>query len=135
MGKATKESEKRYKVPQAKSIGESTLELHLKAHGIRFEREVYLAPGRRFKTDFLVADLAIEIDGGIWTGGRHSRGYGIIGDCEKMNILTLQGYRHLRFTTQMVERGDAINVIRKALSVDRCTSGATTPDQTQRGRA
>ena len=104
-----------YKVPKPKSEAEESLALHLKADHVPFEREQFLILGRKFKTDFLVHDIAIEVDGGIWTGGRHGTGKGITSDCEKLNLLTLAGYRSLRFTTSMVMDGTAIDTILKAM--------------------
>ena len=108
-----------YKVPKPKSEGEEALALGLKVYGIPFERERYLISGRKFRTDFWIyhpiGSLAIEIDGGVWTGGRHGTGKGITRDCEKLNLLTLAGYRSLRFTTSMVMDGTAIDTILKAM--------------------
>jgi hypothetical protein len=42
------------------SVGEETLALHLRAHGIPFEREVCLVSGRKWRWDFVVEDLSIE---------------------------------------------------------------------------
>jgi hypothetical protein len=42
------------------SVGEETLSLHLREHGIPFEREVCLVSGRKWRWDFVVEDLAIE---------------------------------------------------------------------------
>ncbi len=98
------------------SEGEETLALHLRAHGIAFEREVRLVPGRGWRWDFLVGDLAIEIQGGTWHRGAHSHGEGILRDCRKHNAAVRAGYRPLLFTTQMVISGEAIDTIRDLLS-------------------
>jgi very-short-patch-repair endonuclease len=102
-------------IPKPLSEAEETLAMHLTAHKISFKREQCLIPDRKFRTDFLVKDLAIEVDGGIWKGGRHGTGKGITADCEKLNGLTLGGYRSLRFTSAMVLDGTAINTILEAL--------------------
>lgn len=39
------------KIPKPDSPGECTLALHLRAHGIDFEREVCLIPGRKWRVD------------------------------------------------------------------------------------
>jgi very-short-patch-repair endonuclease len=59
------------------------------------------AMGRKWRFDFAYVPerIAIEIEGGTWTGGRHSRGSGIQGDCEKYNAAVLLGWRVLRYTT------------------------------------
>ncbi len=65
---------------------------------------------RRFRFDFAWPDrmLAMEVEGGVWTGGRHTRGKGYSRDLEKYNLATLHGWEVYRFTTQDVEKGVAI---------------------------
>ena len=42
--------------------------------------------------------IAIELDGAVFTSGRHSRGLGVISDMDKINAATVNGWRVLRFT-------------------------------------
>lgn len=98
------------------SEGEELLAYELALARIPYEREFVFARPRRWRADFLVGDnILVEIDGGTWIGGRHTTGTGFEADCEKLNAATLNGYRVLRFTPGMVERGDALPVIRRAL--------------------
>lgn len=64
---------------------------------------------RRWRFDFARPDikLAIEIDGGVWTGGRHSRGAGQVKDMEKGNAAIMEGWQVLHFTPQQVCNGEA----------------------------
>ena len=62
--------------------------------------------------------LAIEIEGGVWSGGRHVRGTGYSADLEKYNALAILGWRLLRFSTAMVENGTAINTTLAMLAGD-----------------
>lgn len=59
---------------------------------------------RRWRLDFYEPNTktAIEIEGGTWSGGRHVRGKGYEGDCEKYNAATMQGIRVIRLTSGMV---------------------------------
>lgn len=55
--------------------------------------------------------LAVEIEGGVWTKGRHTRPKGFLGDLEKYNSLSLLGWSLLRFTPQQVRTGEAVTVV------------------------
>jgi len=57
--------------------------------------------------------LAIEIEGGIWSRGRHTRGKGYHQDCEKYNEATILGWRILRFTPGELKRGIAALTIQR----------------------
>lgn len=62
-------------------------------------REHKFLKERRFRFDFACIDLkiAIEVEGGIWSNGRHVRGAGYIRDMEKYNLATIYGWRLLRY--------------------------------------
>ena len=51
-------------------------------------------PTRKWRFDYACPELkiAIEVDGGIFTGGRHSRGIGQKNDMEKMNNACAMGW-------------------------------------------
>ena len=70
----------------------------------------------RFDRAWLNCKLAVEIEGGTWVKGRHSRGAGMRADAEKYNAATLQGWRVLRFTGDMVKDGSAIATVVHALT-------------------
>ena len=57
-------------------------------------------PERRWRFDHAYVSLkvAVEYEGGIWTGGRHNRGIGYKKDCEKYNAAVKLGWRVLRYT-------------------------------------
>ena len=65
---------------------------------------------RRFRFDFAWPDrmIAVEIEGGVFSGGRHTRGVGYTRDLEKYNLATLHGWLVFRFTTQDVTTQKAI---------------------------
>lgn len=70
-------------------------------------------PGRKWRIDFaFVAEkLAVEIEGGAWTQGRHTRGKGFLSDMAKYNALAVAGWSLLRFTPQQVRSGEAAEMI------------------------
>lgn len=55
--------------------------------------------GRKWRFDFAWPDhkVALEVEGGVFSGGRHVRGAGFKADCEKYNAAVMQGWRVLRF--------------------------------------
>lgn len=74
-------------------------QLRLRPHIPTPCREYRFHPVRRWKFDFAWPDckLAVEIEGAIWTGGRHTRGGGARNDMEKYNTAVLDGWAVLRF--------------------------------------
>lgn len=101
------------KTERVVSEGEATLAQHLKAHGVSFEQEFRFHPDRKWRADFHIVGhmLLVEVEGGIWSGGRHTRAKGYIGDMEKYNAAVALGYRVLRFSTEQVKSGFAVNGI------------------------
>jgi len=80
-------------------------------------REYRFCATRKFRFDYAweFLKLAAEVDGSIWTGGRHSRGAGIESDCEKVNLAVELGWQVCRFTTSMVADGRALNTLQRLL--------------------
>jgi len=103
-----------------KSKGEETFALQLRALKINdYEREYLFAKPRRFRFDFAWPNkpigIAVEIEGGTWSAGRHNRGSGFVNDCRKYNLAAHLGWKVFRFTTDMVISGEAIEFIRMEL--------------------
>ncbi|AOA58259.1 DUF559 domain-containing protein [Acinetobacter larvae] len=98
---------------KVESEGEATLAQHLKAHGIAFDQEFKFCETRKWRADFHIVGhkLLVEVEGGIWSGGRHTRGKGYQADIEKYNAATILGYTVLRFSTADVKSGGAIKGI------------------------
>lgn len=114
---AHKPRAKKPKRAKGESKGEETLALQLKALNIAFEREFRFCSTRRWRADFHLTGkmVLVEVEGGIWSGGRHTRGKGYIGDMEKYNVAQSLGYRVLRFSTEQVTSGLAVKQIEELL--------------------
>ncbi|HGW5129458.1 TPA: DUF559 domain-containing protein [Acinetobacter baumannii] len=95
------------------SEGETVLATHLRACKISFEQEYKFHLKRKWRADFLITGtkILVEVEGGIWSGGRHTRGKGYIGDMEKYNEAAMMGFTVLRFSTEQVKAGVAIKQI------------------------
>lgn len=59
---------------------------------------------RQWRFDFAIPSMkiAFEVEGGIWTGGRHINPAGFEGDCVKYNMATLQGWRVFRIPPKFI---------------------------------
>jgi hypothetical protein len=81
------------------------------------EGQYRFVPGRQYRFDRCYPDqkVAVEVQGGIWTGGRHARGSGIAAECVKLSIAAALGWRVLLVTDEMLESGQAVDLIRQAL--------------------
>jgi very-short-patch-repair endonuclease len=98
-------------------MGEETFAMHCSAHRLRPEREFKFHPDRKYRFDFAFPDkkLGIEIEGGTWTSGRHSRGSGYDKDLCKYNSAARLGWMVLRYSTRMVTDGSAIDEVLEVL--------------------
>jgi very-short-patch-repair endonuclease len=80
--------------------------------------ELRFSMPRRWRFDLAWPEhlLAVEIDGGGYVNGRHSRGKGMDNDCEKFAIAMIMGWRVLRVTPTHVQNGQAIQWIQSLLT-------------------
>lgn len=84
--------------------------------GYNVELEYKFIHDRRFRFDIAVPEIkvAIEYEGGIFTGGRHLRSTGYANDCKKYNLAVKHGWRLFRFTIVDMEniKNDLISLMR-----------------------
>jgi very-short-patch-repair endonuclease len=101
----------RNKTPRALSPGEEAFALHCRAENLKVEREYRFYPDRKWQFDFAIPPqkIAVEIEGLSRHTSRHTTFKGYRSDCEKYNAAAKMGWRVLRYSTEMVLRGDAIN--------------------------
>ena len=82
------------------------------------EREHRFHKTRRWRFDFAWPEyrVACEVEGGIWSQGRHTRGKGFQKDCTKYNEAAIDGWTVIRVTAHHIETGKAMVWIRRALT-------------------
>lgn len=75
-------------------------------------------PVRRWRFDWAwpARKIALEVEGGVFIQGRHSRGVGMEKDMEKYNAAAIMGYTVLRVTPRMITDGTAIAIVEQAFS-------------------
>ncbi len=94
---------------------EEMLSLHIKTFNLPEPiREHKFHATRKWRFDFAWVDrkIAVEVEGGTFSGGRHVRGSGFEKDAEKYNQAAAEGWRVFRFTSGMIKRGEAINFLK-----------------------
>jgi hypothetical protein len=84
---------------------------------------------RRWRFDFAWRDsdykgriltgtsVALEVQGGIWTAGRHSRGAAMIKEWEKLNEAAIQGWRILYCQPRDLMTKQTADTIKRALGI------------------
>jgi hypothetical protein len=108
----------RVKIQTAASPLEASLLLDIRAAGLpEPAREYRFHPVRKWRFDLAYPDLliAVECEGGTYSGGRHVKPQGFEGDCEKYDEAELMGWMVLRFTGNMIHDGRAIRYIQRAV--------------------
>ena len=80
-------------------------------------KEFRFHPVRLWRFDYAIPEhkIALEVEGGVWTGGRHTSSVGFLKDMEKYNTATLMGWRVLRTTPDDLYRMKTINMLKTAI--------------------
>jgi very-short-patch-repair endonuclease len=74
-------------------------------------------PTRRWRFDYAWPEhrIALEVEGGIWTGGRHTRGAGFLGDMVKYNEAAALGWRVLRCQPKTLRTLATVDMVKRAI--------------------
>lgn len=99
----------------------------------KFSQERYLdkrgrSRTRQWRFDFAWVNerVAVEIEGGVFTGGRHGVGMGMVNDCNKYNSAALDGWIVLRYTVKHLQSNpDAVIQQVKQALVNRSSASKT----------
>jgi len=73
---------------------------------------------RKWRIDYAIIQekIAIEVEGGAYIKGRHTRPSGFIADMEKYNELTRAGWRLIRVTPKELMTMKTINLIKDLIN-------------------
>lgn len=79
--------------------------------------EYQFAPPRLWRMDFAWVEqrLCLEIQGGLFTQGRHTRGAALLREYEKLNAACCKGWRVLLATPEQVSNGAILATVVAAL--------------------
>jgi hypothetical protein len=89
------------------------------------EREWKFEAKRRWRFDYAWPQqmIALEVEGGVWTGGRHTRGAGFVKDMEKYNRAAVLGWRLLRVTPDKLVSAGTFEMLREILGLREKRAG------------
>ncbi len=97
-----------------------------KREGVPLPTEEYhfAKPQRNWRFDFAWIEqrVALEVEGGAWTRGRHTRASGFIEDMVKYNHATSLGWRVFRCVPSELDTFATLHLIRNALTFDKRVS-------------
>ena len=112
-----KRTRQRSNSAQIKDVFTTICKTDLKVECVKEHR---FHPKRKWRFDYAIPEykIALEVEGGVWTGGRHIRAQGFLGDMEKYNTATLMGWRVFRTTPDDLYKMATINLLRQAINED-----------------
>lgn len=72
---------------------------------------------RRWRFDYAWPEhqVALEVEGGVWVGGRHTSGAGFVKDMEKYNEAACMGWRIIRCQPRQLCTMQTVETLRRAL--------------------
>lgn len=80
--------------------------------------EHLFARPRRWRFDYAwpTQKVALEVEGGVYSRGRHVRPTGFLGDLEKYNHATVLGWKLIRVTPDQLFTTDTLEMLRAILT-------------------
>ena len=104
---------------QLQEAGETTYERECKEP---YRRATAANPRSRPRADFCWSreKVVVEVEGGTWSGGRHTTGAGFARDARKHAFALLDGWAILRVTSETIKKStDALNWTLELLEMRR----------------
>ena len=85
--------------------------------GVRCVKEYRFHPVRKWRFDYAIPEhlVALEVEGGVWIGGRHTSPKGFLGDMEKYNTATTMGWKVLRTTPDDLCTNKTLEMLKSAI--------------------
>lgn len=76
-------------------------------------------PVRKWRIDYYFEAngrrVGLEVEGGVWSGGRHTRGAGFVRDMEKYNAATAAGIQIIRCVPGDLLKTETFELVKKTL--------------------
>jgi len=84
-------------------------------------QEYKFHPKRKWRIDYYLPEfgLAIEVEGGSFSQGRHVRGVGFRHDIEKYNEITAAGLSLIRVTYSTLNKKETFDLIERCINITK----------------
>lgn len=81
--------------------------------------ELRFHPTRKWRFDYAFPKykIAIEVEGGVYSGGRHVRGKGFLNDCEKYSEAAILGWCVIRVPPDNLYTSYTIGNLKRAIAL------------------
>lgn len=115
-------AKKSARAPKPKKITQPTTDIFTqicaKELGVECVKEYQFYRDRKWRFDYALPKykIALEVEGGVWTQGRHVRPEGFLGDMNKYNTATLCGWRVFRCTPAGLLTNSTILLLKNAIN-------------------
>ena len=121
---AKTDAQKQLKKAQQETLKRAFETIWRALDGPKLQEEFEFSGERNWRFDYAhpASLVAIELEGGTWIGGRHTRGKGYSEDCQKYNAATLRHWSVFRLTSDMLADspvGHLLPIIAFIVSVTR----------------
>lgn len=89
-----------------------------KEFGVECIPEYKFHPTRKWRFDYAIPKslIACEVEGGVWSGGRHTSGAGYTKDMEKYSEAAILGWCVIRVTPTNLLKSTTFEMIERALN-------------------
>jgi hypothetical protein len=106
-------------IGSARAVSKLEARFESRWDGLPYVAQYRFHPSRRWRLDFAWPEkmVALEIHGGVWSGGRHTRGGGFIADRRKMNAAVAIGWRILEWTPDDLDDAASWEQLKNLLTV------------------
>jgi len=83
------------------------------------ETEYRFHANRKWRMDYAwpAKKVFLEVEGGVFSGGRHTRGKGFVADMEKYNAAAAAGWTLIRCVPDDLKNGKAIQIIKETMKL------------------
>lgn len=73
--------------------------------------------GRKWRFDYAWPEhrIALEVEGGVWIAGRHTRGSGFVKDMEKYNQAAVLGWRVLKVQPRDLCTAETVEMLKQVI--------------------